>query len=106
MALLCSRLPVISWIVYLVMSRLLVVTLLGGFFVSFCFFIPLYVSDCDIDDSFAPCRFHSLGIERSIWSSVGLFTPSRARRSACSFPWSPLCPFVHMKDVCADLFLR
>lgn len=79
-----SRCPVISCIANLVTSRLFVVFCLG--IVGLFSLMPLYARDCEMADSFAPCRLNSLGTVKFNSSGCGLFAPSFASLSACSFP--------------------
>ena len=63
----------------------------------------LYADACVMVCSFIPAGLDSRGTERSMSSGVGLAAPSAANASAHSFPWSLLCPLIHLKLVGADL---
>jgi hypothetical protein len=94
-----SSVPLYALIAVCVVWMFCVVVGLGFRFV--CSRIPWYAMACVMVANLAPCRSKSLGISRESGSSSGLFAPSLARRSLCSFPRVPLWPFTHWKSVVA-----
>ena len=99
-----SREPVYSWMASRAFCRFpLVVFLVGVFLESF---IPLYAIAWVSADSFAPCTSNSIGMARSIGSSLFFLAPSFARRLLPSFPSIPSWPLTHLKVVGAVQVLR
>ena len=96
-----SRLPVISWIANLVMSRFVSVCLV--YCVLWHDRIASYAIFCDKVANLIPRSRKASGMLRSTSSGCVLWAPLFASRSACLFPRLFVYPLTHLKLVGAAL---